>query len=126
MPDKNLTADIRRASPFANVIDIQGEITSFSDDTLMNAYEAATEKNERTVILNFTEMTYMNSIGIGLLVRILLKAQREGKKMAGYGLAGHFRKVFEITQLDHVIPLHDSESVALAFCEPYDLPERDD
>ena len=126
MPEKKLNATIRQASPFANVIDIQGEISSFSDDTLMKAYEAATATNARTVILNFSEMTYLNSVGIAMLVRLLLRAQREGKKMAGYGLADHFKRVFEITQLDHVIPIRDSESVALAFCEPFDLPDRED
>jgi anti-sigma B factor antagonist len=126
MADKKLNATVRTVSPLANAIDIQGEISSFSDDSLTKAYEKATETNVRTVILNFTGMTYMNSIGIGMLVRLLIRAQREGKKMAGYGLAEHFKRVFEITQLDHVIPIHDSESVALAFCEPYDLPERED
>jgi anti-sigma B factor antagonist len=125
MTEKKLIAHIRQISPFANVIDIKGEISSFSDDTLITAYETAT-REIRTIILNFTDMTYLNSIGIGLLVRLVFRAQREGKKMAGYGLAEHFKKVFEITQLDHVIPIRDSESVALAYCEPYDLPERED
>jgi anti-sigma B factor antagonist len=125
MSEKKLIAKVRQAGPLANVIDIEGEINSFSEDALELAYEQAIQGNFRTVIFNFTNLTYINSLGIGMLVRLLIHARREGKNIVGYGLSDHYRQIFEITRLDQVIPLYASESIALATAEPYDRPERE-
>jgi anti-sigma B factor antagonist len=125
MPESKLVATVRKVSPYANVIDLSGEISSFTEKTLGDAYAQAVEGNIRTVIFNFTDITYMNSSGIGMLVMLLIRARREKKNIVGYGLSDHYRSLFEITRLDQVIPVHSSEEVALAFAEPYNLPERE-
>jgi anti-sigma B factor antagonist len=125
MSESKLTATVRRLSTSADVIDIQGEITSFTDNTLSEAMTRAIQENVHTIIINFTNMTYLNSIGIGLLVTLLVRARREGKTLAGYGLSEHYRKIFELTRLDQVVPIHSTQEIALASSEPYDLPERE-
>ena len=125
MSRTKLTVAVRRVSPFANVIDISGEINSFSEKVLSEAFSQAIKEHVRTVILNFTDLAFMNSFGIGMLITLLIRAQREGKKIVGYGLKDHYRNIFEITRLDQVIPIYSSEEIALAFAEPMDLPERE-
>ncbi len=125
MPEHKLDATVRKASPFANVIDINGEISSLSEKALSEAYTQAIQGNIRTVIFNFTGLSYMNSIGIGMLVTLLIRARREGKNIVGYGLSEHYRNIFELIQLDKVIPVFATEATALASAEPYDLPERE-
>jgi anti-sigma B factor antagonist len=70
-------------------------------------------------------MSYMNSFGIGMLVTLVIRAQRENKKLVAYGLSDHYRKIFELSRLDQVIPLYEKEANALAASERYDLPERE-
>jgi anti-sigma B factor antagonist len=125
MEENKLRAAVRQANPRVNVIDIQGEITSFSEHTLTEAYSQAVKDNVRTVIFNFSEMSYMNSLGIGMLIVLLVRAKREGKNVVGYGLNDHFKRVFELTRLDQVIPIYSNEEIALASAEPHDLPERE-
>ena len=125
MSEKELTATIRHVSPFADVVDIQGEISSFSEKALNDAYQQALEDKVRTIIFNFSELTYMNSSGIGMLVMLLIRAKRERKNIVGYGLSEHYRNIFEITRLNQVIPIYSTETIALASAEPYDLPERE-
>jgi anti-sigma B factor antagonist len=125
MSEKKVTARVRQAGPLANVIDIEGEISTFSGDELEQAYNQAIEGNFRSVIFNFSGLTYMNSFGIGMLVRLLVHARRDNKNVVGYGLSDHYRHIFEITRLDQVIPLYASESIALAAAEPYDRSERE-
>lgn len=125
MSEPKLTTSVRRASHLANVIDIHGEISSISEKALNEAYTQATQGNFRTIIFNFSDLSYMNSVGIGMLVTLLIRARREGKKIVGYGLNEHYKKIFEITRLDQVIPIYSSEEIALAFAEPHDLPERE-
>lgn len=125
MTENKLDVTVRRVSPFANAIDIKGEISSFSEKTLSEAYAQATQENVRTVIFNFSELVYMNSFGIGMLVMLLIRARREGKNIVGYGLSDHYRNIFELTRLDQVIPIYSTQEIALASAEPFDLPERE-
>jgi anti-sigma B factor antagonist len=123
--ENRLIAEIRPASAKANVIDLRGEISSFSEQTLTDAYAQAVQEHIQTVIFNFTGMTYMNSFGIGMLVMLLIRAKRENKNIVGYGLNEHFRRIFELTRLEQVIPIYSTEEIALAAAEPHDLPERE-
>jgi anti-sigma B factor antagonist len=125
MSENELTATVRRVSPFANVIDIKGDITHFSENALTDAYTQAIQDKVRTLIINFSDMAYMNSSGIGMLVKLLIRARREGKNIVGYGLNEHYCTIFEITRLDQVIPIYSTEEIALASAEPFDLPERE-
>ncbi|MGH2618110.1 MAG: STAS domain-containing protein, partial [Thermomicrobiales bacterium] len=56
---------------------------------------------------------YMNSRGIGLLVTLLIRANRDGKTLLTYGLSEHYRNIFQITRLDDAIATYDSEEDAV-------------
>jgi anti-sigma B factor antagonist len=66
------------------------------------------------VILNFTGLEYMNSSGIGLLVTLLVRANRNRQRLMAYGLTDHYRQIFELTRLDEAIGIHSDEAGALA------------
>ena len=59
-------------------------------------------------------MTYMNSSGIGLLVTLLIRANRQGQRIYALGLNDHYRQIFELTRLDEAIRLCDGEAQARA------------
>lgn len=125
MTEENLSAAVRKASPYANVIDIQGEINSFSEPVLTKAYTQASEGGVRTIIFNFSGLEYMNSMGMGMLITLIIRARKENKNIGAYGLNDHYRHVFALTRLDQVLPLYESETVALAKADRMDLPERE-
>lgn len=113
MPTANLTMDIREVARDVRVIDISGEITSFSEKEISAAHEKAGE-GASAVILNFTDLDYMNSGGIGLLVTTLIRAQRSGHALRAYGLTEHYREIFALTRLDEAIGIYDDEESAIA------------
>lgn len=125
MLENKLNAQVRKISPFAAVIDLRGEMTSFSETTLAEAYAAAISEGVTTVILNFSQVDYLNSLGVGMLVSQTVRAHRENKRLVAYGLSDHYRRIFSLTRLDEVVPLYESEQVALAQSEPMDRPERE-
>lgn len=125
MTEKKTTATVRMASPFAAVIDINGELNSFTEKTLTDAYDQAAAQKIQKIILNFTGLTYMNSFGIGMLVTLLIRARRQGKVLVAYGLTDHYKGIFDLTRLNQVIPVYESEEIALARTDPMDLPERE-
>ena len=114
MPQAQVKMNVRRAGENASVIDIEGELSGFAEGVLMDAYEQASEGGVRGIVLNFEGLEYMNSSGIGLLVTLLIRVNREKQKLLTYGLSEHYRSIFQITRLDDAIETHDSEEGALA------------
>jgi anti-sigma B factor antagonist len=113
MTQDTLSTAVRRVDGVA-ILDIQGEITSASEDALGEAYAEAAEDGTRAVALNFTGLEYMNSGGIGLLVTLLVRANRAKQKLLAYGLTEHYRQIFELTRLDEAIGIYDTEAEAVA------------
>ena len=78
----------------------------------MAAYAEAGDA--RSVVLDFGALDYMNSGGIGLLVTLLVRAQRAGQKLLAVGLSDHYKQILALTRLDEAIAIHDDETSALA------------
>jgi anti-anti-sigma factor len=113
MYQAKVTMNVRKASDTANVIDVQGAVTAFAEDDLMDAYTQAAGNGARAVILNFSDLEYMNSSGIGLLVTLLIRANRQGQRLLAYGLNEHYRHIFELTRLNEAIRVYDTEAEAV-------------
>ena len=111
MTEATATFEVRRLGP-ASVVDIKGDVTSGSEDVLMSAYDGAGDA--KAIVLNFTDLSYMNSGGIGLLVTLLVRANRHSQRLLAYGLSDHYRQIFELTRLDEAVSIHDSEQAALS------------
>ena len=106
--------DIRQADGRTAVIDIRGDVTAASESALMSAYEEAAQQGARRLVLNFSGLEYMNSGGIGMLVTLLVRANRHNRQLAAFGLSEHYREIFELTRLDEAITIYDDERSALA------------
>jgi anti-sigma B factor antagonist len=114
MPEAATNLEVRSVSESARVIEIKGDVTAASEDVLMDAYGRASEPGVQTIVLSFEGLDYMNSGGIGLLVTLLVRAQRQRQRVLAYGLSDHYRQIFELTRLDEAVGIHDSEDEALA------------
>ena len=113
MPQAPITMDVRRVSAKVSVVDVKGELTAFAEGVLMDAYGQASEGGVRGIVMNFEGLEYMNSSGIGLLVTLLIRVNREKQKLLIYGLSDHYQSIFQITRLDDAIAIHDSEEDAV-------------
>ena len=113
MADKYLEATVRRASGVA-VIDLRGEINSFTEETLNSAYVEATGGNGDVVLLNFSGVDYINSTGIALIVGLLAQARKTGRRLLTCGLSDHYREIFQITRLADFMSIFPDAAAALA------------
>ena len=111
MTDATAVFGVRRNGN-ASLVDISGDVTSGSEDVLMKAYDEAGDV--KAIVLNFSDLSYMNSGGIGLLVTLLVRANRRSQRLLAYGLSDHYAQIFELTRLDEAVGIHDTESDALA------------
>ena len=117
MPQANITMNVRHLSARTSVIDVQGEVSAFAEGVLMAAYSKASTPTTRTLILNFNGLEYMNSSGIGLLVTLLIRVNRQKQRLLAYGLSEHYRTIFKITRLSDAIRMYHTEAEALAAAE---------
>jgi anti-sigma B factor antagonist len=108
-----VTMDVRRVGDSVAVVDIKGDVTAACEPVLMTAYETAGATTSR-LVLNFGGLEYMNSGGIGMLVTLLVRANRQRQQLAAYGLSTHYREIFELTRLDEAISIYETEEAALA------------
>lgn len=114
MTPTKLEITVRRINAKTSILDIRGEVTGSAESTLMEAYNQATEAGARTIVLNFSGLEYMNSSGIGLLVTLLIRTQRQKQVLLATGLSDHYQQIFELTQLNRAIGIHTSEAAAVA------------
>ena len=114
MPQAKVKMNVRKVNDQVSVVDIQGEVNAFAENALMDAYTQAGAQNVRAIVLNFDKLEYMNSSGIGLLVTLLIRVNRQKQRLLAYGLSEHYRHIFELTRLNEAISLYDSEAEALA------------
>jgi anti-sigma B factor antagonist len=112
MSQSKVTMSARPVNAQVSVIDIKGEVTAAAEDILMEAYGQA--GTVRTIILNFSGLDYMNSSGIGLLVTLLIRANRQGQHLVAVSMSKHYRHIFDLTGLNQAITIHETEVEALA------------
>ena len=114
MAQARIVTHVRRINAAISIIDIQGDLASSAENVLMDAYAEASTPTTRVILLNFTQLAYMNSSGIGLLVTLLIRVNRQKQRMLTYGLSEHYRNIFEITRLSDAIHIYNTETEALA------------
>jgi anti-sigma B factor antagonist len=108
-----LVTQVRHVAGSTAVIDISGELNGYGEETLMEAYTVASNGRTQAIILNFTDLEYMNSSGIGLLVTMLIRVQRQKQQLLAYGLSEHYQQIFELTRLNEAIAIYDNEEAAV-------------
>jgi anti-sigma B factor antagonist len=114
VPGTEVRVHARKERGQTCILDIKGGLSAFAEDELMEAYNRECATGTRNVILNFAGLEYMSSSGIGLLVTLLIRAQRRQQRLLAVGLTDHYREIFEITRLDEAISLHEEEADALS------------
>jgi anti-sigma B factor antagonist len=110
MLDMKADFHVWELNPQTRVIDVQGELTGDAESAILNAYAQADGDAITLVVLNFKQLSYMNSSGVGLLITLVVRARREGKKLASVALPPHFQKILLLTRLNEALPIYESQA----------------
>ena len=74
------------------------------EEAILNAYAQADGDAIRLIVLNFKQLSYMNSSGVGLLITLVVRARRQAKRLAAVALPAHFKKILLLTRLNESSP----------------------
>jgi anti-anti-sigma factor len=95
------------------IVDMKGDVTSLADVPLNQAVESILNENIKKVIFNFTDVSYINSSGIAILIGIVTGFNTRGVSFKVYGLTPHFKKIFGMIGLTQYVAILKSEEEAL-------------
>ncbi|WP_170270322.1 STAS domain-containing protein [Heliorestis acidaminivorans] len=101
----------------SKVVDIKGEIDGVGLDRFKAGLAEAGDAEGQSVILNFTDVMFISSSGLGALVAFYKQLRAQNRKLIVYGLRDVIRQVFEIVRLNKVMILVDTEEEALKLLE---------
>ncbi|MBI1258376.1 MAG: anti-sigma factor antagonist, partial [Chloroflexi bacterium] len=116
MPNQSFKAILRQPVmqlDGAVIIDLHGEINSSVEAALNSAYDRAEAEDKDTIILNFSDVSYMNSTGIALIVGLLARARKTHRTLTVFGLSEHYADIFNITRLADFMNILPDEQSAL-------------
>jgi anti-anti-sigma factor len=101
----------------ATIIDLTGDITTFAEEAINEAYHNASSDGAHNVIFNFREDDYINSAGIAILIGIVTEARKRDQRLLMTGLSGHFQKIFRMVGLTQYANVYPTLEEALASIE---------
>ena len=97
------------------LMDLKGDVTALAEKKILAAYERAVAQRAKLVILNFSEVQYLNSSGMAIMITLLNQAQAQGRALRAFGLTPHYQKIFEMVGLLKYIPHFAGEKEARDF-----------
>jgi anti-sigma B factor antagonist len=78
------------------------------------AYVEAESRDAEVILLNFSDVDYINSTGIALIVGLLARARKSKRKLLACGLSQHYVEIFQITRLVDFMNVFADEASALS------------
>jgi anti-sigma B factor antagonist len=104
-----------RPSPGWVILDIAGDIDLANSPAMRKVLLGEIkEKHTRKVFLNLKNVRYIDSSGIASLVEGLKASRDNGARLILYGLSNSVREVMELSRLQKIFEIYDSEEQALA------------
>ncbi len=102
-----------RGEPAVAVMALEGNIDRDAMARLNQTYEEAVASDPKAVLLDFSNVGYINSTGIALIVGVLGRARAEGRRVLASGLTEHYTHIFTITRLSDFIQIFDDVDSAV-------------
>lgn len=95
------------------IMDLSGEVTSFSEVEMHKAYDTFTQDGINKIGLNYENVSYINSAGMAIIIGILTKSRKRGQTIRSWGLTDHFQKIFEMVGISKYVDHFPSEQDAM-------------
>ncbi len=96
------------------ILDIEGKILLGDGDVqLREAIHRLLQSGAKKIVLNLADVPYIDSAGLGEIVRCYTTTRREGGELKLLNLTSRIRDLLTITKLITVFESFDSEDAAL-------------
>jgi anti-anti-sigma factor len=100
------------------VAELHGLLDRSAADEMGTVLDRAAASDVGVLVLDLTDVGYINSSGIALVVRLLAEARTSGVEVRVCGLTDHYRHIFEITRLADLMTCFPDVASAVAGTTP--------
>ena len=97
-----------------NVLPLKGEIDLHVSPSVTASLNQMIEKKPERVVIDLSDVTYIDSAGLAALIQAMQKVEAYGGKFSLAGLQETVRSIFEISRLDQVFQIFPDTDTALA------------
>src|SRR6266480_6274089 len=97
-----------------NVLPLKGELDLHVSPVVTASLTAMIEKKPERVVIDLSDVTYIDSAGLAALIQAMQKVEEYGGKFSLAGLQGTVSSIFEISRLDQVFQIFPDTDSALA------------
>ena len=108
----SFSATIRQVGQ-VSVVEVIGKLTSLESGALNNSIAQLLKEGRKQILLNLKGLTYLDSSGIGELVRTYLSVIKRDGEMKVVGLTDKAEEILKITKLYQVFQEFQDERSAL-------------
>jgi len=109
--DEELIIDRSESFP-QEVLALRGPLTATNAPAFQNAMRR--EEPAETVILDLSDVPYVDSAGLGMLVSAFVSRQKAGRKIVLSGINPRVQRLFEITRVQDLFLIFSSPEEAIA------------
>ena len=96
------------------IFDIKGELDAKAAPDLKERLTERINSGYHRVLVNLSDISYLDSAGLGVLVSGLKIATRQNGDLRMWGLQDEVKNIFQLTRLNKVFQIFDTEEQALA------------
>lgn len=86
--------------------------TNSIDAVSAAAIETACDEMQPITVLNFREVSFINSAGISVLLKFVVKARKAGYKLFAMNLSPHHQKIFKMVEMSRFMPSIEERDLA--------------
>jgi anti-anti-sigma factor len=97
----------------ATLLKVPGNINEHEAD-LQATINQAMANNKKHILLNLSDVAFADSSGLGVLVSLFKKVKAGGGTLAFYGVQPYIQKLVELTKLNRVLSIYETEEAAIA------------
>jgi anti-anti-sigma factor len=101
-----------RTSNDVHIVAIAGSLDSGTSPEAQKSLDAVLASAKK-LVLDFSELDYISSAGLRVLLGVAKKLRASGGKLGMFGLNQSVREVFDISGFSSILPIHQSEAEAL-------------
>jgi anti-sigma B factor antagonist len=102
-----------RDSGGVTVVQVDGQLIVGNRQELKDLVQAALDRGDRRLLIDFSRTGYIDSSGLGALVSISKRIREAGGELRLAGLNDDLRSLFELTKLDTLFTISETPDQAL-------------
>ena len=106
--------DDRGLGSSARLLIVHGDADLYSAPELRERMRSAIDGGASTVVVDFSDAAVVDSTSLGVLLGAMRRLREQDGQIRLVVPRADVRRVFEITMLDRIFPLHETQEEALA------------